>query len=55
MSAEQAINSVRSKDLNIVFAGSGNQVISQDYVYGSQVEKGTIITVTMKDELEGAR
>lgn len=55
MSAEQAINSVRSKDLNIVFEGSGSQVISQDYIYGTQVEKGTIITVTMKDELEGAR
>ena len=55
LSAEQAINSVRYNDLNIVFSGSGNQVISQDYLYGTQVEKGTIITVTMKDELQGAR
>ena len=54
MSAAQAINSVRSKDLNIVFDGSGSQVISQDYLAGTQVEKGTIITVTMKDELKDA-
>ncbi len=55
MSADQAINSVRSKDLNIILDGSGNSVISQDYVYGTQVEKGTVITVTMKDELKEAR
>ena len=55
MSAEQAINAVWSNDLNIVFNGSGNQVISQDYLYGTQVERGTVITVTMKDELQGAR
>ncbi len=54
MSAAQAINSVRSKDLNIIFDGSGSQVISQDYLNGTQVEKGTIITVTMKDELKDA-
>ena len=54
MSAAQAINSVRSKDLNIIFDGSGSQVINQDYISGTQVEKGTIITVTMKDELKEA-
>ncbi|MBR6034350.1 MAG: PASTA domain-containing protein [Clostridia bacterium] len=55
MSADQAINSIRSKDLNIILDGSGSSVISQDYVYGTQVERGTIITVTMKDELKEAR
>lgn len=50
MTAEQAINSVKSKNLNIKIEGSGKIVIAQDYVFGSQVEQGTIITVTMKNE-----
>lgn len=54
MTAEQAINSVKSKNLNIKIEGSGKVVISQDYVFGSQVEEGTIITVTMKDEIQDA-
>lgn len=54
MSADQAINSVRSKDLNIILEGSGSMVISQDYMAGTQVEKGTIVTVTMKNELKEA-
>lgn len=54
MTAEQAINSVRSKNLNIKLEGSGKVVIAQDYVFDSQVEEGTIITVTMKDEIKDA-
>ena len=53
MTAQQAINSVKSKNLNIKIEGSG-KVISQDYVFGSQVEEGTIITVTLQDELQDA-
>lgn len=54
MTSEQAINSVKSKNLNIKLNGSGKIVISQDYVFGTQVEEGTIITVTMKDEIKDA-
>ena len=54
MTAAQAINAVRSKDLNIILEGSGSYVINQNYTSGSQVEKGTVITVTMQNELQGA-
>lgn len=54
MTAEQAINSVKSKNLNIKLEGSGKVVIAQDYVFGTQVEEGTIITVTMKDQIQDA-
>jgi len=54
MSREQAINSVRSKNLNIKFDGNGSTVITQDYMSGTAVEQGTIITVTMKEELKDA-
>ena len=54
MTRDQAINSVRSKNLNIVFDGNGSVVIAQDYTSGTQVEQGTIITVTMKNELKDA-
>ncbi len=54
MTSEQAINSVRSKNLNIKLEGSGKVVMSQDYVANTQVEEGTVITVKMKDQIKDA-
>lgn len=53
MSAEQAANSLRSKKLNISIQGKG-KVISQDYIADSQVEEGTVVTVTLEPEINGS-
>ena len=53
MSAAQATNALKSKNLNIVIEGSGT-VISQDYTANSSVEEGTVIKVTLKDTLKDA-
>ena len=49
---EQAKNSLHALNLNISSEGSG-KVISQDILAGTEVEEGTIITVTLKDEMVG--
>ncbi len=48
MSAAQAKNSLRAKNLNILIEGKGT-VVSQDYTANSSVEEGTIIKVTLTD------
>ncbi len=50
--AEQARNSLKSLNLNISIEGSG-KVISQDILSGTEVEEGTVVTVTLKDEMVG--
>ena len=50
--AEQAKNSLQSLNLNISIEGSG-KVISQDIIAGTEVEEGSIITVSLKDEMVG--
>ena len=52
MTAEQARNSLQSLNLNISIEGSG-KIISQDILAGTEVEEGTIVTVTLKDEMIG--
>ena len=49
MSAAQAANSLKAKDLNISVEGSGN-VATQDPPAGTSVEQGTVIKVTLKNE-----
>lgn len=50
--AEQARNSLEALNLNISIQGSG-VVLSQDILAGTEVEEGTVITVTLKDEMIG--
>ena len=52
MSALQAINSAKSKNLNLVLNGTG-VVISQDTAFGNEIEVGSIITLNLSDELDG--
>ena len=52
MSAAQAKNSADSKELNVVLNGTG-YVISQDIASDSDVEKGTVITLNLSQELDG--
>ncbi len=53
MTAEQATNSLKSKNLNISIEGTG-YVISQDYTKDSTVEEGTVIKVTLKENITDA-
>lgn len=50
MNASEAINSLKSKNLNINMEGSGI-VTAQDYAKDEQVQEGTVIKVTLKQTL----
>ena len=50
LSASEATKVLKDKKLNISIDGSGT-VISQDYSKGTNVEEGTIISVTLKQKL----
>ena len=52
MTLEQARNALKSKNLNISSEGNG-KVITQSYVANTQVEEGTIIEVTLEEDLQG--
>ena len=53
MSAEEATNALKSKNLNISISGKG-YVTSQDYAKDSTVEEGTVISVNLKETLKDA-
>jgi stage V sporulation protein D (sporulation-specific penicillin-binding protein) len=53
MSASQATNSLKSKNLNISIEGTG-VVVSQDYAKNSTVEEGTVIKVTLAENVDEA-
>ena len=53
MSAEEATNALKSKNLNISIEGHG-YVTSQDYSENSTVEEGTVIHVILKETLKDA-
>ncbi len=50
MSASEALNALKAKNLNIDIEGSGF-VTTQDYAKDEQVQEGTIIKVTLKQTL----
>ena len=49
MTAAQAANSLKAKNLNIQTEGSGT-IISQEPTAGTSVEQGTIVKVTLKED-----
>ena len=51
--ATRAKNALLQQNLNIKIVGSG-KVVSQDPIAGTQVEEGSVITVTLKDELDAS-
>ena len=53
MNASQATTILRDKNLNIDIEGSGT-VISQDPAKDSQVQEGSIVRVTLKQNLTDA-
>lgn len=50
--AEQAKNSLHALNLNISAEGSG-QVVFQEILAGTEVEEGTVVNVTLKNEIAG--
>ena len=52
-SATRAKNTLLQQNLNINIVGSG-KVVSQDPIAGTQVEEGSVITVTLKEELDAS-
>ena len=49
--ATRAKNALLQQNLNIKIVGTG-KVVSQDPIAGTKVEEGTVVTVTLKDELD---
>ena len=52
MTAAEAVNSAKSKNLNLILNGSG-VVVGQDTASGSSVEVGSVITLNLQSKLEG--
>lgn len=51
LTATKAKNALLNKNLNVNIVGSG-KVVSQDPIAGTNVEEGTVVTITLKDELD---
>lgn len=50
MTAAQAANSLKSKNLNITVEGTKGNVVSQEPAAGTSVEQGTVVKVVVKEE-----
>lgn len=50
MTAAQATNSLKSKNLNIQIEGSKGTVVAQDPPINTSVEQGTVVKVTIKED-----
>ena len=55
MTAAEAANSLRSKNLNIQVDGTSGIVVSQEPTYETEVEEGTVINVVIKEKLTDAQ
>lgn len=51
MTATKAKNTLLNSNLNVKIVGSG-KVVSQDPIAGTNVEEGTVVTITLQDELD---
>ena len=52
MTKEEALNSLKSKNLNIQVDGTTGVVVSQEPTYEAEVEEGTIVHVVIKEKLK---
>ena len=55
MTVEAAINSLKSKNLNITVDGTTGIVVSQEPTFGTEVEEGTVVNVVIKEKLTDAQ
>lgn len=51
--ATKAKNTLLNSNLNVKIVGSG-KVVSQDPIAGTNVEEGTVVTITLQDELDSS-
>lgn len=51
LTAVKAKNTLLTKNLNVKIVGNG-KVVSQDPIAGTNVEEGSVITITLQDELD---
>lgn len=51
MTATKAKNTLLNSKLNVKIVGSG-KVVSQDPIAGTNVDEGTVVTITLQDELD---
>ncbi|MBE5805441.1 MAG: PASTA domain-containing protein [Clostridiales bacterium] len=51
LTATKAKNTLLSKNLNVKIVGSGN-VVSQDPIAGTNIDEGSIVTITLQDKLD---
>ncbi len=52
MTAEQATNVLRSKNLNVSIDGTKGIVVTQEPTFETEVEEGTVIHIVVKEELK---
>ena len=55
MTAAQAKNALKSKNLNINVEGTNGLVVSQDPTYDTEVEEGTVVNVVVQEKLVDAQ
>lgn len=55
MTVAEAINSLKSKNLNVNVDGTKGVVVSQEPTYGTEVEEGTVINIVVKEKLVDAQ
>ena len=55
MTAKQAENALRSKNLNVQIDGTSGIVVSQDPTYETEVEEGTVVHIVIKETLTGSQ
>lgn len=53
MTLSQAKNALASKNLNIQYTGNG-KVISQDPTAGTSVEEGSVVKVTLQEDISSS-
>lgn len=53
LTATKAKNTLLNSNLNVKIVGSG-KVVSQDPIAGTNVEEGTVVTITLQDELDSS-
>ncbi len=52
LTAVKAKNTLLNSKLNVKIVGSGGKVVSQDPIAGTPVEEGTVVTITLQEELD---
>ena len=52
MTAEQATNILKSKNLNVSIDGTKGIVVTQEPTFETEVEEGTVINIVVKEELK---